>query len=485
MDSNNLYQDIATRTNGDIYIGVVGPVRTGKSTFIKKVMDKLVLPNMEDITRKQRVIDELPQSADGKMVMTTGPKFVPDGGVKVKMAEGVNVNVRLIDCVGYLIAGLEGEVRQVRTPWSDVEMPFEEAAEIGTRKVMREHSTIGVVVTTDGSIADFERQNYVSAEENIIKEMKECGKPFVIILNSKRPNSEETKSLKMSMEEKYGATVMIKNVLEMELEDILEVLECILYEFPIRLIELSMPKWMQMLNFNNELIQNIISVTMDKVSSMFRMRDYKCLNDLFCDDTMNKVGDINVEFGCGCITLNIIPEDGVFYRILSEVCNIDIKDEFTLFGYIKNSNNAVKEYDKLKTALEEVEERGYGVVIPTCEEVSLDEPQFLTNGTKTNIKMTASASCLHIMKVNVETEVNPIVGGGSSQEMVKYLESEYKDNPNGLWETNMFGKTLGNIAREGLNSKMYSMPIEAQNKLRKTVGRIVNEGKGGVLCVLL
>lgn len=487
MESYNLYHDIATRTKGDIYIGVVGPVRTGKSTFIKKVMDKLVLPNMTDMSRKQRIIDELPQSADGKTVMTTQPKFVPDGGVKISLAENINLNVRLIDCVGYLIDGLEGESRQVRTPWSEKEMPFSEAAELGTKKVMRDHSTIGIMITTDGTIAGFDRNNYVVAEERIVKEMKDYSKPFAIIINSKTPNSEYCKKLKQDLTEKYSVTCICKNVLEMEMGDILEIIECILYEFPLRMVNISFPKWMQMLPFESELIKDITAQVMEKASEMFKMRDYSKLSEMFADDKcMKKVGAVNVNFGDGSMNVELIPKDGMFYKILSDVCNIDISDEFTLFSYIKQANVSAKKYDKLKSALEEVEEKGYGMVIPCAEDVILNEPELLKSGGKSGIRMTAQAPCMHILKVDVTTEVNPIVGtGAQAQEMVKYLMSEYENNMTGIWDTNMFGKSLNSIARDNLNAKMYSMPQEARNKIKKTVGRIVNEGKGGVLCVLL
>lgn len=487
MERFDLYQDIATRTNGDIYIGVVGPVRTGKSTFIKRVMDKLVLPNIADAARKQRVIDELPQSADGKTVMTTQPKFVPDGGIRVDMAEGVSLNIRLIDCVGYLIDKLEGESRMVKTPWSDKEMTFEDASELGTRKVMRDHSTIGVLVTTDGSITDFDRTNYIAAEERIASEMQELGKPYAIVMNTKKVNAEETKALCVALSEKYGVPVIAKNALEMELKDILEIFECILAEFPLRKICFGMPKWMQMLDYEHPIVKGIIDVVTEKTANALKMSDYKKLSDLFDNsEIIKKISGINVLYGNGCIDIELIPQDGMFYKILSEICNVAIMGEFDLFNYIKEASFAEKQFSKLKGALADVETNGYGIVMPTDEDISLQEPEFVGTGGKTHIKMRANATCLHIMKVGVETDVNPIIGtGAQSQEMANYLKTEYSDKKMGLWDTNMFGKSLGVMAREGLSAKMYSMPLEAQAKLRKTVTRIVNEGRGGVLCVLL
>lgn len=487
MESFDLYQDIATRTNGDIYIGVVGPVRTGKSTFIKRFMDKMVLPYLSDQARKQRIIDELPQSADGKIVMTTQPKFVPDGGVKVVLGDNVAVNVRLIDCVGYLIDNLEGESRKVRTPWSSEEMTFEQASELGTRKVMSDHSTIGILVTTDGTITDFERVNYLKAEERIAQEMKQLGKPFVILLNTKKPRAEETLALCGALREKYGVPVITKSAFDLELEDIQEILEACLCEFPIRKINFTMPRWLQMMDRDNAIISKIIAECMEKSADIVKMSEYRTLKDLFCqDDNMKQVANVKVSFGSGSITVDLLPQDKMFYRIMSEECDVDISDEFTLFKYIREASFAEKQFCKLKGALEDVETRGYGIVLPTDADIVLEAPQFMTGGSKGGVKMAATASCLHIMKVNVNTEVNPIVGSGTqAQEMVNYLRTAYEGKEMEIWDTNMFGKSLNSIAKEGINNKMYSMPQEAQAKLRKVVTRIVNEGRGGVLCVLL
>lgn len=487
MDSVTIYQDIAKRTNGDIYIGVVGPVRSGKSTFIKKFMDELVLPNIADENEKKRVIDELPQSATGKAVMTTQPQFVPDKGVRVGLEDNLKVNIRLIDCVGYMVGGVENQDRMVHSPWFSHEIPFAEAGEIGTKKVMCEHSTIGIVVTTDGSITDFARADYLEAEQRIVKDMKKTNKPFIILLNTSNPNGDETQKLVQELTQKYEVTVVAKNVRDMELKDIQELLGCILGEFPLRMIGVNLPKWMQMLAYDSELITKVMSQVMEKVVDVNKMCDYTKLKDIFVnDEDFNKIDSVDVRFDDGSIVLNIMPNEELFYKVLSDCCGVDVKDESALFGYIKNASKAIGVASKMEKALESVDENGYGIVVPSDDEICFDTPEFETNGNKKNIKMNANCTCLHIMKVDLQTSVNPIIATGTqAQDMVNYLEEEYKENPEEIWQTNMFGRKLCDIAKDGLNQKMYAMPVDAQKKLRKTVCRIVNEGRGGVLCVLL
>lgn len=486
MESYNLYQDIATRTNGDIYIGVVGPVRSGKSTFIKKFMDGLVLPNITDNARRARVIDEMPQSADGRSVMTTEPKFVPDGGVKVMLADDIEVNVRLIDCVGYMIDNMEMPSRNVKTPWSAQDLPFNEAAEIGTKKVMCEHTTIGMVITTDGSITDYNRSDYVVAEERIVAEMKSSCKPFIIVLNSRKPESSECKKLATELEMKYNVSVFICDISNMDIMAINMLLESILNEFPIKHINCKMPKWMQMLPMESDLIKCIIAELNEVAERLNKMKDYVLLKDCFSEsDNMKKLTKIKLIYSNGSLVVELEPKEHLFYKILSEVCNVDINDETGLFKYIKDSNSAIMVYDKMKTALESVEEFGYGVVTPTEGEIEFSEP-IIEDGVKSNINMEAKATCLHIIKVDVKTSVSPVIGtGNQAQEMVNYLKNEFSEDLNCMWKTNLLGKSMRQIASDTLNSKMYSMPVDAQMKLKKTVGRIVNEGRGGVLCVLL
>lgn len=487
MDSVNIYQDIAKRTNGDIYIGVVGPVRSGKSTFITKFMNELVLPHILDENEKNRVIDELPQSATGKTVMTTQPQFVPDRGVKINLTDNLNVNIRLIDCVGYMISGVENQDRMVNSPWSNEQMPFAEAGELGTRKVMLDHSTIGIVVTTDGSVTDFGRNDYISAEERIVEEMKSTGKPFIILLNSRTPNDSATQKLVSEMCAKYNVSVVAKNVAEMNEMDIQELLASILGEFPLRMIGVKMPRWMQMLQADNELIIKVMANIANIVVDVGKMRDYDKFKDIFLDDSdFNKTDNVEVKFDDGSIVLNLMPKEELFYKVLSDCCGVNVRDESALFGYIKNATTAIKTFDKMNSALQSVEQCGYGVVMPKDDEIEFAKPEFEGANGRRNIKMTASCSCLHIMKVDVQTSVNPIVASGTqAQDMVNYLENEYKDDLKQIWNTNMLGKKLADIAKDGLSAKMFSMPQEAQKKLRKTVCRIVNEGKGGVLCVLL
>lgn len=492
MDKFDLYQDIATRTGGDIYLGVVGPVRTGKSTFITKFMETLVLPNIADKHRLQRVVDEMPQSADGKTIMTTQPKFVPDDGVKVTMQENLNFNVRLIDCVGYLVDGAVGhregdKPRLVRTPWDDEEIPFEQAAQIGTDKVIKDHSTIGVVLTTDGSITDIPRSGYIEAEERVVKELEQIGKPFVIVLNSKTPLAEETQKLTQSLSEKYGVTAIAKDVQNMNSDDITDVMSGVLMEFPIRLIQASMPKWLQCLSGSSELIKKMTSQVASVVADVNKMSDYKKLENLFVDDeNLEKVSKINVEFGKGSIEFEIVPKPHLFYKVLSEECGIDLSDDFKLISFVKSSRYAATEYGKLKEALMQVEAAGYGVVVPAIEDMELEEPEIMKQGGKFGVKIKASAPSLHIMRVDVSTEVSPIVGTqAQSEEMAAYLMEQYQKDKDGIWATNMFGKTLDTLVKEGINGKLATVQGDTQDKLRKTITRIVNEGKGGVLCVLI
>ena len=492
MESFDLYNDIATRTGGDIYVGVVGPVRTGKSTFIKKFMETLVIPKIENQHKRQRAIDEMPQSADGRTIMTTQPKFVPSDAVRISLSEGMKVNVRMIDCVGYLIDGALGheendKPRLVHTPWSDREIPFEQAAEIGTSKVINEHSTIGIMVTTDGSITDIERAKYIDAEERVVNELKNIGKPFMIVLNSKNPKAEETLKLKDALSLKYGVPVSAQNVLEITQEDIAEIMESILMEFPIKLIEANIPKWMQALTIGSDIIKTAIDAIKSISGQVVKMKDFKNLETLFVENEyFEPTKSISVEFGQGKIEVDFDAKPDLFYKVLSEECGTDVKDDFNLLAYVKKLKFAKCEYDKIKCALDSVKEKGYGIVSPTMEEMILEEPQITKQGSKYGVKLKASAPSLHIMKVDVETEINPIIGSEQqSQDMVNYLLSEFENNKNGIWSTNMFGKSLDVLVNEGINGKLVALPEEAQIKLRKTLTRIINEGKGGVICILI
>jgi len=492
MENKTLYNDIKARTNGEIYIGVVGPVRVGKSTFITEFMKKLVLPNMVGNYSKERTIDELPQSAEGKTIMTTQPKFVPDEAVKITVSDNVEMKVRLIDCVGYLVSGAMGyeeneAPRKVKTPWSKEAMPFEEAAELGTEKVIKEHSTIGIVVSTDGSVADIPRENYVDAERRVIKEMKECNKPFVMVLNCKNPNSSESKKLAQALSEEYKAPVLPINALELKEGDINNIFEKMLLEFPLTSVKVKMPKWLQALDFDNDIIQEISAEIKKFASSASKLGDIKSDHIAFsASDRFDPITYSNIEMGEGTIKFDVVPKENLFYRVLSNACGFEIQDDYELVNYIKDLAVAKVEYDKIKDALNQVEDSGYGIVSPRKEDFVLNEPEVVKQGSRYGVKIKASAPSLHIMKIDVNTEVTPLVGTeAQSQDLVKDLMDRISDSPEGIWETNILGKSLASLIGDNINTKLVMMPVDAQNKMKKTVGRIVNEGKGGVICILL
>lgn len=492
MDKFDLYNDIATRTKGDIYIGVVGPVRTGKSTFIKRFMETLILPEIQDANEQKRATDEMPQSAGGRSVMTTQPKFVPADAIKLTVGDGVSAKVRLIDCVGYMVEGAEGDKedgkpRMVRTPWQDEEIPFEKAAEIGTEKVIRDHSTIGVLVTQDGSITDIPRGAYVEAEERVVKEMKELGKPFVMILNSKDPLSPDTLKLRDALGERYGVTVVAKDLIHMGEEDFREVLEKVLLEFPIKTVDFVIPDWMRALSEENSILAHLFERVGESLERVQRMRDIQALSSLTeGSEYFNGCEIESADASCGKATLRVLPCENLFYKVLSEETGTEIDGEYGMMTYVRYLSKAGEAYDKLKDALADVEEKGYGVVAPGVEEMVLEEPEIFKQSGKCGVKLKASAPSLHIMKVDVKTEVNPIVGTEQQgEEMVKYLLSEFETDKKGIWETNLFGKSLNALVREEIASKLSGIPVDAQNKVRRTLGKMVNEGRGGMICILL
>ncbi|MBQ2712319.1 MAG: stage IV sporulation protein A [Clostridia bacterium] len=492
MEKFDLYQDIACRTGGDIYIGVVGPVRTGKSTFISRFMDKMVIPAIKNEDARQRAIDELPQSADGKTIMTTQPKFVPGKAVQISLGEKTVASVRMIDCVGYLVDGaighLEGEEeRMVRTPWSDKEMSFARAAEIGTQKVIEEHSTIGILVTSDGTVTEIQRASYVSAEERVVSELKEKGKPFVIVLNSRDPDSERAEELRQSLEQKYGVPVICLNVYAMTEQDIHAVMAEVLYQFPLRRVDIALPDWMQALPSRHEIIKELICSVKESKESLCKMRDAEAFPMCFKENKYFEIPVLTETVAAeGTVCYRFDAKEGLFGSILADIAGEDISSEVALMQYIQRLAKAKSEYDKLKDALNEVKENGYGVVTPSLDEMVLEEPEIVRHGTRFGVKLKASAPSLHIMRVDIKTEVNPIVGTEQqSEEMVKYLLSEFENDPKGLWETNMFGKSLHALVNENLSGKLHAMPQDAQRKMRKTLGRMVNEGRGGMICILL
>lgn len=492
MDKFDLYRDIATRTGGDVYVGVVGPVRTGKSTLIKQFMEKLVVGGIENKDVRARAVDEIPQSADGKTIMTTQPKFVPAEAVRVTFGDNLSVNMRLIDCVGYMVDGAlggeeEGRERMVATPWSEEAMPFSEAAETGTDKVIREHSTVAVAVTTDGSFTDIPRSAYEPAEERVIEELKATGKPFAIVLNTADPASESARALAHYLEEKYGVAVSMVSAVNMNESDISAVMENILLEFAVRRIDFALPHWVQALPPDDEVVKEIVSAVRDMGARVDKMKDYTVTDEFFADKEFWKLpASVELDAGKGVVNIAVEPKEGVFFRVASRECGEDIADDFALLRHLRKLAHARKRTEKLLAAVDQVEATGYGIVLPTMEEMVLEEPEIIRQGQQYGVRLKASAPSLHIMKVDVETEVRPIVGSEQqSSELVDAMLGDFESDKQAIWETNIFGRSLSSLVADGINNKLMSVPAEAEQKLRKTLGRIVNEGKGGVICILL
>ena len=492
MEKYDIYKDIATRTNGDVYVGVVGPVRTGKSTFITKFMEQLVIPNISNKLQKQIATDEMPQSADGKTIMTTQPKFIPANGVKVKFKNNSTANIKLVDCVGYLVDGAVGhqedeKPRLVKTPWSDEEIPFEKAADIGTKKVIEEYSTIGVVVTTDGSFGEIPRESYVPAEDRVIKELKSLKKPFVIVLNSSMPQSKNALKIASELEDKHGVSVICINASELTADDISNIMEKVLLEFPMGSFNVNVPKWMQALPSDDPVISELIERVKKSSANIAKMRDYGQMSD--CDDEseyFQGISPCELRLGEGVAEYNLDVREDLYFKVLSKECGEEITNDLDLMTYIKSFAKDKQNYVKLKSALKDAEENGYGVVFPTVDEMNLEEPVLVKQGGRYGVKLKASAPSLHIMKVDVSTEVAPIVGTEKQgEDLINYIMNRFEDNPAGIWETNMFGKSLHDLVNEGLAGKLNAMPKEAQGKMRKTLTRIVNENKGGLICILL
>ena len=492
MERFDIYEDIASRTGGDLFIGVVGPVRTGKSTFIRNFMEKLVIPNINNKLSKQIAVDELPQSADGKTIMTTQPKFVPNESVKIQLKNKISANVRLVDCVGYLVNGAfgheeEDKPRLVKTPWSEKEIPFEKAAEIGTRKVITDYSTIGVMITTDGTIGEIDRSAYEKVEGKVIKELTQTGKPFTVILNSKEPNSNNCNKLAEELSNKYGVSVIPMDVQGLTEQDVARLMESILYEFPMSSVDVDIPDWICALPADNSILSSIIEEIKQSSSNVSKMRDYYLIDNTFdSNESFYPMELAELELGSGKSIFKIRPKENLFYKVLSEECNENISNDYELIKYLKEFSINKRKFEKIRMALDQAEENGYGVVVPSIDDMILEEPSVFKQGGKYGVKIRAKAPSLHIMKVDLQSEVSPIVGTESQgNDMINYIMDKYKESPEGIWETNMFGKTLFDMMDEGLKSKVDAMPIDARNKMRKTVTRIVNENRGGVICILL
>lgn len=490
MDSFQLYKDMKARTNGEIYIGVVGPVRTGKSTFIKRFMDLLVLPNMTDEHARERTKDELPQSASGTTIMTTEPKFVPKEAAAIKLSDDVEVKIRLIDCVGYMVDGASGHIendteRQVKTPWFEYEIPFTKAAAIGTQKVIHDHATIGIVVTTDGSIGDLPRENYIAAEEKTIKELQSIGKPFIILLNTQKPYTDDAKALKEELEEKYGVSVLPANCEQLRTEDIHNIMRQVLYEFPIAEVEFYIPKWVEMLSRDHrikaDLLQNVKAV-------MGEMKDIRSAANKAPQTDSPYIDQVNVEkieMDTGRVKIRIGFAEQYYYEVLSELTGTDIKGEYELISAMKELAAMKEEYTQIKDAFADVKMKGYGVVSPKKEEIMLDEPQIIKQGNKYGVKIHSEAPSIHMIRANIETEIAPIVGNEKqAEDLVEYIKAE-SETPEGVWGTNIFGKSIEELVMDGMRNKITMINDESQAKLQDTMQKIVNDSNGGLVCIII
>lgn len=490
--NTDIYSNIAARTQGDIYIGVVGPVRTGKSTFIKKFMDSLVIPNIGDDFRRERAKDELPQSAAGKTIMTTEPKFIPEDAIDIKLDGNINLKVRLIDCVGYIVPSSEGYIeeeqpRMVMTPWFDEEIPFNMAAEIGTKKVIEEHSTIGLVVTTDGSISSIPREEYAEAEERVINELKALDKPFVVLLNSQNADSEETRNLADDLAKKYNVPVIPVNCLELDEDKINEILQSVLYEFPVTSIGIELPGWFSALDSDDEIREKIVNSIKSGAQEVNTVRSAFAFADNLNNVDEIKSSDVDkVNLSNGVVSLNLNMDNSYFYRVISDKSKTEINSDEDLLSAFIELSDIKSRFERIEKALEDVEKNGYGIVMPTTEELSLEEPEIMKQGGKYGVRLKAHAPSIHMIKCNTYTEVAPIVGSETqSEELVTYLLKEFENNPNDIWNTDIFGKSLHSLVNEGLNNKLYRMPDDARNKLRETIERVINEGCSGLICIIL
>lgn len=491
MDTFNLYKDMEARTNGEIYIGVVGPVRTGKSTFIKRFMDLLVIPEMPDEHEKERTRDELPQSAAGKTIMTTEPKFIPKEAVSISLAEDVNAKIRLIDCVGYMVDGASGhlennEERLVKTPWFDYEIPFTRAAEIGTQKVINDHSTIGIVITTDGSFGDIERKNYEIPEEETIQQLKKLKKPFVVLLNSSKPLSPECRELAKQLSKRYSVTVMPVNCEQLKKEDIHNILEHVLYEFPLTNIYFYMPKWMEMLDSSHWLKESVIEAVLNLTKDMQVIRDMMTSDYSSTSPYIKKFKCSKIGLSDGSCEIRLEVDDKYYYDILSDLTGTEIHDEYTLIRLIREFSTLKDEYAKVSDAIAQVKQRGYGIVTPNRDEITLMEPEVIKNGNKYGVKIKAEAPSIHMIHADILTEISPIVGSEEqAKDLIKFIRENSESGEGGIWETNIFGKSIEQIVDDGIRSKISNLSDETREKMQNTIQKITNDSTGGVICIII
>lgn len=492
MADRSIFRDIGVRTGGDIYLGVVGPVRTGKSTLIKKITETLVLPHITDPYRRDRALDELPQSAAGRTVMTTEPKFIPEEAVELLLEDGMRVRVRLIDCVGYIVPGARGyleeeQPRMVMTPWFDEPVPFNMAAEVGTQKVITEHSTVGLVVTTDGSICEIDREDYVEAESRVIRELKDLGKPFAVLLNSAHPEAAETQALAQQLTEAYGVAVLPVDGLRLEEADVKGILAAVLGEFPVREIRLELPGWLTALAPEHPLKMSLYGDIRHAADGVHCVREARRVAELLAQNEFVSSSSVTGnEPGKGSVTIRVRMPGRLFYRVLSESTGVEISDDGQLMRLVTALNRAREQYDRVADAMRQADAGGYGIVTPSMEDLSLEEPEIVRQGSRFGVRLKASAPSYHIIKANIETEVSPVVGSEKqSEELVRFLLTGFEEDPKKIWESNLFGKSLHELVNEGLHTKLNKLPADAREKVQGTLEKIINEGSGGMICILL
>ncbi|MBO4913693.1 MAG: stage IV sporulation protein A [Oscillospiraceae bacterium] len=492
--TNNIqiYQDIAKRSSGDIYIGVVGPVRVGKSTFIKRFMETQVIPNIENVYRRERAKDELPQSGSGRMVMTAEPKFVPEEAVDVRLGDGATCSVRLIDCVGYMVPGASGdtdgdEPRMVSTPWSEQAVTMAQAAELGTSRVIREHSTIGIVITTDGSITEIPREAYIEAEGRVIRELQEIGKPFLVLLNAADPASDRVRAMAEDIAQTYGVTCLPVNCLTLDDAAVEEILKAILYEFPLTELDIRIPAWVDALSMEHPIKSGLYRTIRESAQGLRHIREVgnvvRAMGEL---DEISEAQVSSIQLGSGVAEAELKLPRELFYQTLSEQSGFPVKDDGDLMSLLTQLSGVKSEYDKVSQALADARETGYGIVVPSVDELDLAEPEIMKQGGRYGVRLKASAPSIHMIRADIETTVSPIVGNEKqSEEMVNYLLQEFEGDTAKIWQSNIFGRSFHDIVNEDLQSKLKHMPDDARKKLRETLERIINEGSGGLICIIL
>jgi stage IV sporulation protein A len=490
--NTSIYQNIATRTAGDIYIGVVGPVRTGKSTFIKRFMETQVIPNIENVYRRERARDELPQSGSGRTIMTAEPKFVPEEAVQVQLPDGANFSVRLIDCVGYMVRGAIGSTednqpRMVTTPWYDHEIPMSEAAEIGTRKVIAEHSTIGIVITTDGSVSEIPREEYLEAEERVIRELQELGKPFIVLLNSADPYSDRAQAVTRDIGSRYGVNCMSVNCLDLDEGTVAEILHAVLYEFPMQELDVFLPAWVDALPGDHPIKAGLYGAVREGTAGLHHIREIdNVIAALGQREGISEAKLMGIDLGTGVASTELrLPRD-LFYKTLSEQSGFAVGDDGDLMSLLTKLATVNAEYDKVANALRDVRENGYGIVVPGTDELKLEEPEIMKQGGRYGVRLKASAPSIHMIRADIETAVSPIVGNEKqSEDMVNYLLQEFEGDTSKIWQSNIFGRSFHELVSEDLQNKLQRMPEDARKKLQETLTRIINEGSGGLICIIL